>query len=196
MSNRRRIRWCFGLLAGALALLVPGFPVPAQEAAAPTGPADPLALLKLLVGTWEGEIDGRLGTGKGIRRYQLIMGDRYLLCRHLSVRVPQPKSPKGDQHEELAVFSFDTERKAIVYREFMNEGPGIIIRSRCEVDGTRVVCNSEAVENGPGIRARLTLEIADRYRFTEIYEIAWPGKELQHYFTNRWTRSPLPHHWD
>ncbi len=47
------------------------------------------------------------------------------------------------------------------------------------------------MENGPGIRARLTLQITDRYRFVEVYEIAWPGNELAVYFTNRWTRSPV-----
>ncbi len=163
---------------------------PREPAEAP----DPWAPLRLLVGTWEGEIDGRLGKGRGVRRYEFVVGDRYLLCRHVSVRLPQEKSPEGDQHEELALFSFDTERGQVVYREFMIEG--VVVRSACEVDGMRVVCTSEAVESGPGIRARLTLEIADRYRFTEIYELAFPGRELELYFTNRWTRAPAPYAWD
>ncbi len=163
---------------------------PGEPSAAP----DPWAPLRLLVGAWEGEIDGKLGKGKGVRRYEFVVGDRYLLCRHVSVRLPQEKSPEGDQHEELAVFSFDTERGKIVYREFMIEG--VVIRSPCEIEGNRVVCVSEAVESGPGIRARLTLEIADRYRFTEIYELGFPGRELEHYFTNQWTRSPAPYAWD
>jgi len=194
MSKGRRMRAGLGPLTAVLALLAPGLPVPAGEVAAPSAPADPWAPLSLLVGTWEGEIDGKLGTGKGVRRYELVMGDRYLVCRHRSVRLPQAKSPRGDQHEELGVFSLDRERKAIVYREFMSEG--VVVRSPCVVEGMKLVCTSEAVESGPGIRARLTLEVADRYRFTEVYELGWPGKEIEHYFTNRWTRSPSPPDWD
>ena len=67
---------------------------------------------------------------------------------------------------------------------------GVVSRHVCETEATRIVCNSEAVEGGPGIRARLILDIADRYRFEESYEIAWPGKELEPYFHIRWTRVP------
>jgi hypothetical protein len=189
MSKRRWTRACFGLLPLVLALVALGISVPAEEVAEPSEPADPWGPLKLLVGTWQGEIEGKLGAGTGVRRYELIMSDRYLLSRHLSIRLPQEKSPEGDQHEELGVFSFDRERKTLVYREFMQEG--VVVRSPCNVEGTKVVCVSEAVESGPGIRARLTLEITDRFRFTEVYELAWPGKGFEHYFTNRWTRSAV-----
>ena len=192
MSRSRRVVACLAFVA---ALAGPsGRSVLAAQAETPQSATDPLILLKQLVGTWEGEIDGKLGKGKGVRHYEMILGGRFLLCRHRSVRVPQEKSPKGDQHEELGVFSFDSERKTIVYREFMSEG--VVVRSPCEVAGSRVVCTSEAVESGPGIRARLVLEIADRYRFTETYELGWPGKEMEHYFTNQWTRSPAAMDWD
>jgi hypothetical protein len=125
-----------------------------------------------------------------VRRYELIMGERDLQVRHRSLRLPQEKSPKGDQHEELHVFSYDRDRRTIVYREFFSEG--VVVRSPCQADANKVVCVSEAVENGTGIRARLTLEITDRYRFTETYELGFPNREVEHYLTNRWTRSPVP----
>ena len=137
---------------------------------------------------WEGAIDGKPGTGLGVRRYEFLATDRFLVARHRSVRLPQEKSPAGDEHEELAVFSIDENRQALVLREFMGEG--IVVRSVCEIDANTVVCTSEAVENGPGIRALLKLEIVDRFRFTETYAIGWPGRELEPYFTNQWTRSP------
>ena len=71
--------------------------------------SDPWGPLKLLEGSWRGEIDGKLGTGEGVRRYELILGDQYLLRRHVSVRLPQEKSPKGDQHEELGIYSYDSQ---------------------------------------------------------------------------------------
>jgi hypothetical protein len=150
---------------------------------------DPLAILRPLAGRWEGTIDGRLGTGKGIREYEWILDEQFLLSRHASVRMPQEKSPKGDHHRELAVFSFDSERNTIMLREFMVEG--VVNRYACDAGDGRLVCVTEHVENGPGIRARLTLEFESPYAFTEIYELAFSaGKELQHYFTNRWTRVP------
>ncbi|HSR68237.1 MAG TPA: hypothetical protein VLU25_09870 [Acidobacteriota bacterium] len=189
---------CWFLLTAVLLFAMPTDLLLGQEEeeqeAEPKGQADPWGPLKLLVGTWEGEISGKLGTGKGLRRYRFILGDRFLESRHVSVRLPQEKSPEGDQHEELGVFSYDSQQKRLVYREFMKEG--VVVRSACEVDGMKVVCTSEAVESGPGIRARLTLEISDAYRFTEIYHLGWPGRELEHYFTNRWTRTVRPHDWD
>lgn len=150
---------------------------------------DPWKPFNTLVGNWEGQIDGKLGTGNGVRRYEFIFGGKYLLLRHESVRLPQEKSPEGDQHQELGVFSYDRQRNVIVLREFMNEG--VVVRSPCAVNDKKIVCASEEVESGPGIRSRLTLEIVDRYRFKEVYELAFPGRELEHYFTNHWVRMPV-----
>ena len=71
-----------------------------------------------------------------------------------------------------------------------------IHRSVCETEANRVVCTTEAVESGPGIRARLTLEIIDRYRFVERYELAFPGKELELFFEIQWTRKPVLDVWN
>lgn len=151
---------------------------------------DPLALLRPLEGYWEGAIDGKLGTGVGVRTYELILEEQFLMWRHESVREPQEKSPKGDYHRELGVFSYDSERKKIVLREFFVEG--VVTRSVCDTEDARLVCVAERVESGPGIRSRLTLRIHDPYSFDEIFELAFPGdEELEIYFTNRWTRRPL-----
>ena len=181
----------FLMLVAIVAFLAPGSAAGAESRADDTqtaGEADPWAPLELLLGSWEGAIDGRLGTGRGIRRYERVVGGKYVLMRHSSVRPPQQKSPAGDQHQELAIFSFDRERGKIVLREFMIEG--VVTRCECEMEPKRFVCTSESVESGPGIRSRLTVEIEDRYRFREIYELAFPGKELAVFFNIQWTRLP------
>ena len=144
--------------------------------------------LRLLAGTWEADIDGKLGTGRGVRRYEFLLNDLYLLARHASVRLPQEKSPAGDYHRELKIYSFDEERGVIVLRDFNIEG--FVLTYACEVSPRRFVCTTEHVENGPGWKARLTVEVRDPYRFGETFELAPPGKELEVYFTNSWTRIP------
>lgn len=157
--------------------------VPAEE---PT--SDPWAPFRLLEGHWEGAIEGILGQGTGKRSYERILDDKYVLMRHASVRLPQEKSPKGDFHRGLTIFSFDSERDTIVMRSFMVEG--FVLRYTCEVEPKRFVCNTESIENGTGMRARETIEITDRYRFEETFELASPGQELTVFFTNSWTRVP------
>lgn len=149
---------------------------------------DPWEPLRLLEGTWDAAIEGRLGQGVGRRSYEFIMDGLYLVSRHASIRLPQEKSPAGDHHRELAVYSYDRERGKIILREFIVEG--YVIRSVCETEPKRFVCTAEEIESGSGIQSRLTIEISDPYRFEETFELAWPGDQLQVYFTNTWTRIP------
>ena len=199
MAGKKRSRGRFPALALGLAAFVGltiGWSAAAQQEDAgasagedaATDRADPWVLVRMLVGSWQGAIDGKLGQGRAVRRYELVVGGKYVMSRHSSVRLPQEKSPEGDQHEEIGLFSFDSERKILVYRVFMIEG--VVSRYACEATATKLVCTTEAVESGPGIRARLTLEIRDRFQFVERFELGWPGQEIELYFTNQWTRAP------
>ena len=67
---------------------------------------------------------------------------------------------------------------------------GFVNRYVCETEESQIVCITEHVEGGSGMRARLTMKIHDAYSFDEIFELASPGKELEVYFTNRWSRRP------
>jgi hypothetical protein len=40
---------------------------------ATSGEGDRWGPLRLLVGTWDGEIDGQLGRGKGVREYEFML---------------------------------------------------------------------------------------------------------------------------
>ena len=150
---------------------------------------DPFAPLRALEGTWHGEISGKLGTGTGVRQYEFILDGKYLMSRHTSVRVPQELSPEGDHHRQLTVWSYDSERETLVVREFMVEG--FILQSTCDVDGKFINCAAEEIESGSQWQAKLQLEIKNPYEFIERFHLAQPGKELELYFTNRWTRTPV-----
>jgi hypothetical protein len=160
--------------------------MPAEEEQ--TEPTDPWAPFRLLEGKWEGAVDGIFGQGAAHRSYEFILDGKFVHMRHASVRLPQEKSPKGDHHREITVYSFDSERETIVMRAFIVEG--YVLRYTCEVEPKRFVCNTESVEGGTGMQARVTIEIADGYRFEETFELASPGQELKVFFTNSWTRVP------
>lgn len=173
----------------SLALLAAPIPSMGQASATDASSApDPWGPFRLLIGTWEAGIDGALGQGEGRRTYEFYIDDLYLVHRHASVRPPQPASPNGDHHRELAVYSYDRERRVIVLREFMEEG--YVLRSTCETEAKRFVCVSEDIESGSGMRSRLTIDIESAYRFTETFELAGPGEELTDLFQNTWRRVP------
>jgi hypothetical protein len=54
----------------------------------------------------------------------------------------------------------------------------------------KFVCLTEQIENGRDMSARMTVEFQDPYRFSEIFELADSGKELEVFFTINWTRVP------
>jgi len=149
---------------------------------------DAWAAHRLLPGRWEIEIDGRLGQGTGNRHYEFIFNDQFLIGRHASIRLPQEQSPEGDYHRELSIYSFDSERDTIVLRQFIVEG--YVLQFTCDTEPMRIVCETESIENGTGMAARMTLEFANPYRFSEVFELASPGEELQVYFKNTFTRMP------
>ena len=149
---------------------------------------DPWVAHRLLPGNWEADIDGRLGQGTGLRRYEFIFNDQFLVGRHASIRLPQELSPEGDYHRELSVYSHDSERDTIVLRQFIIEG--YVLQFSCETKPSGFVCVTEHIENGNGMAARMTVEFENAYRFSEIFELANPGEDLEVYFTNTWTRTP------
>lgn len=171
-----------GTCAAALLALPP---VSIGDEAAMPDHWGPLALLE---GSWHGEVDGRLGKGSGVRRYEFLYDRLYLVTRHSSVRLPQEDTPGGDHHREFTVYSYDRERDTVVLREFNVEG--FVLEYDCDVAEKRVVCASSRIENGAQMRARMTLAIDNRYRFEETFELAGPGEELAYFLTVRWTRTP------
>jgi hypothetical protein len=152
-------------------------------------PPDRLALLAPLLGRWPGTTEGEPGRGTVEREYERVLGARFVQVKNVSTYPPQEKNPKGERHEDLGLFSYDSARKAIVFRQFHVEG----FVNQYVLDPTsppdRLVFTTEAIENiPPGWRARETYVIgADRLE--EIFELAEPGKDFAVYSRNRLTRA-------
>ena len=151
LSRKPKKRTGARALPLAIVLLLVHLPLAAQQSEAKT---DPWAAFRLLEGTWQGAIDGVLGQGVGERRYEWVMDDHYLIQHHSSVRQPQEKSPRGDHHREIAIYSIDNEDRRLVDRSSLGWGVArcrLRLRSRplgLALAGTR----RAGLSNGRGIR--------------------------------------------
>lgn len=146
--------------------------------------------LRYFVGDWTGTISGMPGDGVGERTYRFVMDGMYLEFENVGIFEPQEKNPNGERHEDKGLISYDKARKIFVMREFNSEGyyNQYLIDSISE-DNMTMVFVTEAIENGPpGMRARYLIQIESEEEFTEIFELAFPGKDFGACMTNRWVR--------
>ncbi len=169
-----------------LLLLVPSIGL-AQEQRIP----DPWAPFTFFVGSWKGTGKGEPGVSELERKYERMLGNKFLEVKHKSIYSPQPKNPKGETHEDIGFVSYDRLKKQHVFRQFHIEG--FVIQYRLESiseDGKTMVFLSESIENIPvGWRARETYRILGANEFVETFELAGSGKEFSLYSENRFTRS-------
>lgn len=164
------------LLVIALLITVPAAMFPQTKVATHTW--EPF---KFFVGIWEGTGDGQPGMSKIQREYRLALNDKFLHVQNKSTYYPQPKNPKGEVHQDWGMMSFDKGRKKFVFRQFHVEGfVNLYVMTSSSADGKTIVFTSESIENIPaGFRARETYKILGPDEFTEVFEIAEAGKDLE-----------------
>jgi hypothetical protein len=93
-------------------------------------------------------------------------------------------------HEDWGMMSFDKGRKKFVFRQFHIEGfVNQFVMSNAGADAKTIVFTSESIENIPaGFRARETYKMLGPNEFTEVFEIAEPGKEFEIYSEGHFKR--------
>ena len=146
--------------------------------------------LRNLVGKWEGTGNGKPGLSKVHREYRLVLNDKFLHVQNRSVYDPQPKNPKGEIHEDWGMISFDKSRKQFVMRQFHVEGfVNQYVNTSTSADGKTIVFTSESIENIPaGFRARETYKLLGPDEFSELFELAEPGKDFEVYSEGHFKR--------
>ena len=166
------------ILAIALLLMLPS--VLLSQAKVTPNPWEPF---KFFVGNWEGSGTGQPGVSKIQREYRMVLKDKFLEVRNTSTYEAQPKNPKGEVHQDWGMIGFDKARKSFVFRQFHVESFVIqYVMSSSSADGKTIVFTSESIENIPaGYRSRETYKITGPDEFTEVFEIAAPGKEFEVY---------------
>ncbi len=176
----------------ALSMLLTGLAaaVYCAETAPKTPPPDPWAAFRFFVGNWEGDARGEPGTGKASRIYRFVLGDRFLQVTNHSVYAPDAKHPKGDNHQDWGMFSFDKAQKKQVLRQFHIEGfVNQYVLASVSEDGKTIVFTSTAIENiPPGWRAREVYSIISSNEFVETFSLAEPEKDFALYSETRFKR--------
>jgi hypothetical protein len=181
--NRAAPVWLLALLSATLCSTV--VRTQQQSAASP----DTLAPLARLVGEWNGTAEGQSGKGQVERQYERVLRSKFIQVRNRSSYPPQEKNPKGETHEDVGFFSFDSARKRVVFRQFHVEG--FVNQYALDPSSTvdRLVFTSESIENIPaGFRARETYVFSGSDHLEEIFEIAEPGKDFEVYSRSLLTR--------
>jgi len=151
--------------------------------------ADPMAAIRFFVGQWQGTGMGDPGKSTVERDYQFVLGGKFLQGKNVSHWIPTEKTPKGEVHEDLGYFSYDTARKTIIYRQFHIEGFVNQYVMEPVREPKTLVFVSEAIENiAPGWRAKETYHVLSNDEFEEVFELAAPGKEFEVYSKSQFRR--------
>jgi len=154
--------------------------IPAQQAEKKPDPWDPW---KFFIGTWEGTGKGEPGESKVERSYEFVLEGKFLLAKNKSFYPPQEKNPQGEVHLDWGIFSHDLGRKKFVLRQFHVEGfVNQYVLDSISSDGKTLIFTTEAIENIPaGWKAKETYKLTGNDEFTEIFELAAPGKDFSVY---------------
>ena len=166
-----------------------GSAISSPAAQQPTSQTQLLSALDQFIGRWQGTSEGTPGKGTVEREYTRILEGRFVHVRNRSIYPAQERNPKGEQHEDIGVFSVDRARKRIVLRQFHVEGFVNQYVQETQAADRTLVFVTESIENIPtGWRARETYTLLGADEFEELFELAEAGKPFELYSRTRLKR--------
>ena len=145
---------------------------------------------KYFAGTWEGKGEGKSGVSEVWKKFEFVLGGKYLRMTTQANFEPQEKNPKGEVHEDVGYISYDRFRKKFVFRQFHIEGfiNRYILESISE-DGKTFRWVSEEMENAPpGWKVEIIYTIKENDIMEESFNLGMPGRDLECYMLNWLTR--------
>jgi hypothetical protein len=161
-----------------------------SDTPAPAAKPDPWKPLRVLVGKWEGDVQGEPGTGKAEREYAFTLNNKFIHVANKSIYPPQEKNKKGETHEDVGFISYDKAAKKLVLRQFHVEGfVNHYVLDSISEDGRTIVFATAAIENiMPGFRGRESYRIVSDDEFVETFAMAEPGRDFATYSETRFRR--------
>ncbi len=152
-------------------------------------PVNNLSSLSFFLGRWEGTAEGQPGKGTATREYTAELRSQVIYAKHRGVYPAQPANPKGEVHEDLGIYSFDSAAKRVRFRQFHVEGFVIHYVQEPDTRPDTWIYNSDAIENIPkGYRSRETHVRLGPDEFEEVFELGEPGKDFEVYSRTRFKR--------
>jgi hypothetical protein len=120
------------------------------------GQSDSWAPLRVFEGKWEGPTTGKPGKGTTSREYKFELNGQFFSQRDRSVYQPEDPAAKPLVHEDFGFFSYDTNLKRIVWRQFHSEGlVNEYTLDAVSADGNSLQFVATRIENlPPGFRAK------------------------------------------
>ena len=144
--------------------------------------SDPWAPLRVFEGRWEGDTSGKPGQGTTEREYRFEMNGKFIFQRDKSVYRSQDPTAKPLTHEDFGIFSYDTDLKKIVWRQFHIEGMvNEYSLDSVSGDGKSLEFVTTRIENLPGFRAKKQYRIISTSEIEETFLLAPPGKDFETY---------------
>jgi hypothetical protein len=141
-----------------------------------------------LIGNWQGVETGVSGDGIGYRTYSYELARNYIMEKNQSTFPKSDKNSKGEVHKDIGMFSYNSNKKEIVYRSFNIEGfTNIFVLDDSLSSETRFVFITREIENNPGNwKARVTIEKISDTEFKEFFAMAMDGETFKPFLQNHW----------
>jgi hypothetical protein len=113
-----------------------------------------------------------------------------LFAQNKSIHEPQKKNPKGENHEDWGLISYDRASETFVFRQLHIEGfVNQYLLENIADDGQTISFATEAIENiAPGWKAKEIYRILGPYKFVGISELAAPDKKFEIYSEGHFQR--------
>ena len=143
---------------------------------------DPWAPLRVFEGKWEGTSSGKPGNGSTSRDFHFELNGKFLFQRDKSEYQRKDPAAKPLVHEDFGIFSYDSEKKKIVWRQFHSEGlVNEYVLDSVSADGKSLEFVTTRIENLPGFRAKKQYHIVSDSAIDETFLLAPPGKDFDTY---------------
>ncbi len=148
----------------------------------------PFDKFNFLIGNWQGVETGLSGDGIGYRTYSYELGENYIMEKNQSTFPKSDKNPKGEVHKDIGMFSYNSNKKELIYRSFNVEGfTNIFVLDDSLSSETKFVFITREIENNPGNwKARVIIEKISDTEFKEFFDIAMDGKNFKSFLQNHW----------
>lgn len=148
-----------------------------------TAQTDPWATVRVFEGKWEGPITDKPGEQFSPREYRFELDGKFLSQRDKSVYEPKSPGAKPETREDFGFFSYDTNLKKIVWRQFHSEGfVNEYTLDSVSADGNSFEFVTTKIENQPpGFRAKKVYRLVSVDEIMETFLLAPPGKDFEVY---------------